>query len=286
MILIFSVSSVYGGGLEVAPAAVPASSPVVPLKSGQIPQSTVAYGEGPIAQAYLSFPTARYDHGVLGDAIEAAGLTITLDHGAVLNYKLPPDRVFEDLMPRLVHLDTKGSDKIVVVESDVKLGASLAVYGINSGIGSGRIEKVASTPFIGRPYRWLNPLGVGDFNGDAVPDLAIVSTPHIGGTLKLFSYTPPNLASYAQKDGVSTHFIGSTDLKMGAVVEGKEKDLILAPNQQHDKLLLLEWIDGKIIETARASLPAAMVSGLSPAGINQWTFRLKNGSYYTVNAVP
>jgi hypothetical protein len=282
VILIFSLSSVYGAGLEIVPAAAPASLPVVPLKKGQIPQSIVAYGEGPIAQAYLSFPTRRYDHEVLGDAIEAAGLTITLDHGKVLEYELPANRVFEDLIPRLIDLDARGADKIVVVESDVRLGASMAVYGLREG----RIVKVAATSFIGRPYRWLNPLGAGDFNGDSVPDLALVSTPHIGGTLKLYSYTPPRLESYAQKGGVSTHFIGSTDLGMGAVVRCREKDLILAPNQQHDKLLLLEWVDGEIIETASAPLSVEMVSGLSPAGHNRWLFMLKNGSCYMVKAVP
>jgi hypothetical protein len=231
---------------------------------------------------YLSSPTRRYDHGVLGDAVEAASLTVVLDHGKELKFELPRHRVFEDLQPRLVNLDGKGTDEIVIVESDVRLGASLAVYGLRDG----RIEKVAATPFIGRPNRWLNPLGAGDFNGDSVMDLALVATPHIGGILKLYSYTPPTLRSYAQIGGVSTHFIGSTALGMGTVVKGKLKDLILAPSQRRSRLLLLEWVDGKINEKAVLLLPAEMVSELVPADPNQWTVGLKDGTFYRIKAVP
>ncbi|MCJ7498916.1 hypothetical protein MUP29_01555 [bacterium] len=282
----------YGSRLELSIVPVPEASPTTPLLNGQIPHSRVAHGGGVIAKAYLSSPTRRYAHRVLGDEVEAASLTLVLDDGKELRYELPESRVFEDLEPRLVNLDAKGPDevmadeavpdKIVVVESDSKLGASLAVYGLSKG----GVEKIAATPFIGHAYRWLNPIGAGDFNGDSVIDLALVSTPHIGGVLKLFSYTPPNLTSYAQMRGVSTHSIGSTALGMGRVVKGELKDLILAPSQQHNQLLLLEWIDGKIVEKARVALPASIGSDLVPAGYNQWTFRLKNGTYYTVKAIP
>lgn len=272
----------HGASLELSIVPVPEASPTTPLLNGQIPHSRVTHGGGAIAKAYLSSPTRRYSHGVLGDEVEAASLTLVLDDGKELRYELPESRVFEDLQPHLVNLDAKGADEIVVVESDSKLGASLAVYGLSKG----GVEKIAATPFIGHAYRWLNPIGAGDFNGDSVMDLALVSTPHIGGVLKLFSYTPPNLTSYAEMRGVSTHSIGSTALGMGRVVKGEPKDLILAPSQQHNELLLLEWIDGKIVEKARVTLPARMESDLVPTGRNQWTFRLQNGIYYTVKAIP
>jgi hypothetical protein len=280
-LILLAVAS-QGSGLELSSAPVPEPSPATVLLSGQISHSRVAQGEGAIAKAYLSSPTRRYAHGVLGDKVEAASLTLVLDDGKELRYELPESRVFEDLWPRLVNLDREGADEVVVVESDLKLGASLAVY----GLGNGEVVKFAATPFLGHAYRWLNPVGAGDFNGDSVTDLALVSTPHIGGVLELYSYTPPELTSYAQMRGVSTHFIGSTALGMGRVVRGELKDLILAPTQRHNELLLLEWIDGKVVEKARASLPAGIASDLVPTGSNQWRFRLENGSYYTVKAIP
>lgn len=276
--IVFLVSTVHAASLEISPAAAPENLPATHLLSGQIPLSKVAVGGGIIAKVYLSSPTRRYAHGVLGDKIEAASLTFILEDGRELRYGLPESRVFEDLEPRLVDLDAEGPDEVVVVESDRKLGASLAVYGLVKG----EIVKIAATPFIGHYNRWLNPLGAGDFNGDLVKDLAIVSTPHIGGVLKIYTYTPPRLSSYAQLHGVSTHFIGSTTLGMGRVISGEPKDLILAPDQDRNELLLLEWIDGEIVEKARVALPAAIISDLVPAGHNRWTFQLQNGSYYTV----
>lgn len=279
-LILLSLTS-HASSLVLSRVPAPEPLPDSPLLSGQIPHSRVATGKGTIAKAYLSSPTWRYAHGVLGDEIEAASLTLVLDNGKELGYELSESRVFEDLAPRLVNIDEKGTDEIVVVESDSKLGASLAVYGLRKG----KVEKIASTPFLGHSNRWLNPLGTGDFNGDSVMDLAIVSTPHIGGILKLYSYTPPDLTSYAQMRGISTHFIGSTSLGMGAVAKGEMKDFIIAPDQRHKELLLLEWIDGKIVEKARVPLESRIVSDLVPTGNNQWTFRLLNGSYYEVKIV-
>ena len=272
----------HGASLELSKTSAPVLQSAAPLLEGQIPHSKVAHGDGAISEVYFSSPTSRYNHGVLGDDIEAASLTLVLKDGKELRYDLPESRVFEDLEPRLVDLDGNGNNEIIVVESDSKLGASLAVYGLREG----KVEKIASTPFIGRAYRWLNPVGAGDFNGDSVMDLALVSTPHIGGVLKLYSWTPPKLTSYAQKRGVSTHSIGSTALGMGRIVNGKSKDLILAPSQGHDELLLLEWVNGKIVEKASMSLPAAMDGELVPTGDNQWIVRLQNGSWYSIKATP
>jgi hypothetical protein len=290
--LLFSISLVFitpfialtahGASIELSKIPAPEAAPTASLLSDQIPQSRVATGEGVISKAYLASPTRRYDHGVLGDGVEAASLTVVLSDGKELRYDLPDSRVFEDLEPRLVDLDGEDPNELVVVETDSKLGASLAVYGLREG----KLEKLAATPFIGRAYRWLNPVGAGDFNGDGVSDLALVSTPHIGGVLKLYSYTPPKLTSYAQKGGVSTHSIGSTNLGMGRVVKGEGKDLILAPSQSHNKLLLLEWVDGKIVERARVGLPSDIVSALESVGAHLWRFRLKNGDWYRARVKP
>ncbi len=280
--LIFIAITAHGASIELSKVPAPEAVSSVSLLNDQIPHSKIAMGEGVISKAYLASPTRRYDHGVLGDGVEAASLTVILNDGKELRYDLPDSRVFEDLEPRLVDLDGESPEEIVVVETDSKLGASLAVYGLREG----KLEKLAATPFIGRAYRWLNPVGAGDFNGDAVMDLALVSTPHIGGVLKLYSYTPPNLTSFAQMSGVSTHSIGSTELGMGRVVEGEKKDLILAPSQFHNKLLLLEWVDGKIVERARVGLPSDVVSALELVGDHQWRFRVKGGDWYRVKAVP
>ena len=179
-----------------------------PGRADQIPHSRVAQGSKDIAGTWLAIATNRYPHGVLGDALEASRLSVESRQGTTLILDLPPNRVFEDLHPRLIDLDGDGRDEIIVVESDKELGASLAVYGIVEG----RLAKRSATPFLGRSNRWLNPLGAGDFNGDGKLDIALVATPHIGGILRLYHFTEPKLSKFAEYRGVSTHSLGNTEL--------------------------------------------------------------------------
>lgn len=263
---------------EIRPAPAAAATPSYP---DQLPQSHAAHGTRDIAAAWLAQPTARYDHGVLGDGLEAARLVVETRTGKRLHLDLPEQRVFEDLHPRLADLDHDGRDEIIVVESDANEGAALAVY----GIAGDRIALRARTPFIGRAYRWLNPVGAGDFDGDGRLDLALVATPHIGGVLRLYRYSPPELRLFAESDGVSTHRMGSTELGLGQVVPGhaapgKPHDRLLLPDQTQHALLLIEWTPAGLREIARAPLPARLRSSLAPAGDRRWHFELDDGRHF------
>ena len=61
-------------------------------------------------------PTTRYAHGVLGDAVEWGTLTIR-DNGKTRRVRLPDDRVFEDLTPRLWNVTGDETPEIVVIET-------------------------------------------------------------------------------------------------------------------------------------------------------------------------
>ena len=108
-----------------------------------MPHSRVARGERDIAAAWFAGATDRYAHGVLGDAIEAARLMVETRAGRRLQFELPAHRVFEDLEPRLADLDGDGRDEIIVVESDINLGASLAVYAL---AGDRLVKRAATVP--------------------------------------------------------------------------------------------------------------------------------------------
>jgi hypothetical protein len=66
-----------------------------------------------IIEAEYTEPTARYAHGVLGDAVEWGALVLTVDmcfgcevkHVRQFTIRLPENRVFEDIAPRIVDLD-------------------------------------------------------------------------------------------------------------------------------------------------------------------------------------
>ena len=244
----------------------------------QLPGSRIARGDGNIAAAWLAGPTSRYGHGVLGDRVEGSRLAVESRTGKIIVHELPVSRVFEDLIPRLIDLDGDGEDEILIVETDSQRGASLAVYGVVDE----RIVRKSTTPFLGRAYRWLNPLGVGDFDADGRLDIALVATPHIGGRLRLYRNTPPTLTQFAEAGGVSTHSIGSRELGLGRIVRNAERDRLLLPNQSHQSLLLLEWTPGGIRELARQALPASIATSLQPTGDNRWRFQTNDGRHLEV----
>ncbi len=278
--LLFSLSSQLACAeqLKVTSIKPPVLERNTPAKPNQIPLSRVAYGEHNIKAAWFAGATTRYLHGVLGDGIEASQLVVEIDGGKVLQFELPDNRVFEDVEPRLADMTGDDADEILVVESDVKLGASLAVFGVVEG----ELVRIASTPFIGRANRWLNPIGVGDFDGDGKPDVALISTPHIGGVLRLYHLQGKSLKQFAKYSGVSTHSIGSTQLGLGRVVFSQPRDRFLLPNQAHSALMLLELTSDGWVEHAKVKLPSRIVSSLEPIKADVWRFKLANGEWYKV----
>jgi len=251
----------------------------VPEKPDQLPLSRIARGRLNITAAWLAGPTNRYRHGVLGDDLEAARLVVEIHSGKRLQVDLPPGRVFEDLEPRLADVDGDNRDEIIVVESDKLLGASLAVYGILDN----RLARIAATSFLGQPHRWLNPLGVGDFDGDGKLDIALVATPHIGGILRLYRFETSGLSLFAEYPGISTHRMGSTELGLGRVVSAKPRDQMLVPDQTRRVLMLLEWSPDQWQLIAQTQLSGQLGSSLTPTGDGGWRFQLEDGRHFEVH---
>lgn len=119
---------------------------------------------------WLASPTLRYPHAALGSREHAGSLHVVLAQGAgpqELVYRLPPHRVFEDRIPRLVDLDGDGRDEIVVIESDALRGTALVVFGVQKMPDSAppnrrnwsnwRVARTRAVPFAG-PIRWGFPI--------------------------------------------------------------------------------------------------------------------------------
>ncbi|MEM8622234.1 MAG: VCBS repeat-containing protein [Pseudomonadota bacterium] len=183
------------------------------------PDAGAAHHAGPgIVWAAYSDQTTRYAHGVLGDAVEAGTLrarTVSRDGETTgpceTAFTLPRHRVFEDITPRLADVTGDGLSDAIVIESDIAKGAQLAIYGLRDGA----LAKIAATPFIGRANRWLAPAGIADFDGDGVLDVAYVETPHIGGTLRLWSFAGGEAREIAARPGYSNHRIGENWISGG-----------------------------------------------------------------------
>ncbi|MEL6785139.1 MAG: VCBS repeat-containing protein, partial [Pseudomonadota bacterium] len=129
------------------------------------------------------------------------------------------NQVFEDRTPRLVDLDGDGTTEIVTLLAQQGSGAAVAVYGERDGA----LILLSQTPFIGRANRWRNVAGIADFDGDGFLQIAEVVTPHIGGTLRFWTWKRGQLVPSGQAPGFSNHAIGSR-LQGLSVVEDFDGD--------------------------------------------------------------
>ena len=190
-----------------------------------------------IEKAEYTEPTTRYDHGILGDNIEWGALELTVDtctgcdggpHVRKFTIRLPQTRVFEDVAPRLIDLPDQASPVAMVVETDLSLGARLALYD-ESGL-------VASTPFIGRTNRWLAPIGAADLDGDGAVEIAYVDRPHLAKIIRIWRYEEgnQNLELVAELPGFSNHRIGEPEISGGLRDCGQGPEMIVADANWQD----------------------------------------------------
>lgn len=182
---------------------------------GALPDGRVVTGTRDIARVWLAEPVSRYDHGVLGDKIEAGSIVIEPRDGKPQTLRLKTDAVFEDLRPRLADLDGDGRDEIIVVKSYLKRGSALAVIGARDG----KYDVIAETPPLGSPNRWLDPVGAADFDGDGKIDLALVRQPHVVGSLELWTFADRKLRLAGEMTDTTNHIIGSRAINMSAVAD-------------------------------------------------------------------
>lgn len=173
-----------------------------------------------IAGATLAAPTERYDHGVLGDAVEWGALDIVMAGGGRVTLTLPQSRVFEDIEARLADLDGDGHPEVVVVETDLTRGASLAVYGARG--------RIAATPFLGQRHRWLAPAGIADFDGDGQVEVAYVDRPHLLAELVFVRLDGDRLVETMRLAGLTNHRIGDAFISGGVRDCGAGLELVLA----------------------------------------------------------
>ena len=214
-----------------------------------------------ITAATFDDPTDAYAHGVLGDTRTFRSLILSTDNRAgsglttsavarssTFRLRLPLDRVFEDVAPRLADVDGNGDAEVVVVETQVDLGAQLAVYD--------ETGKVAATPYIGQPFRWLAPAGIGDFDGDGRPEIAYVDRPHLLRELVFVRLEGDRLVEVARAPGFTNHRIGDEDIT-SAVRDCAGQSEVLLPDAGWSRLMAVRLAEGNVISRDAGPLHAA-----------------------------
>lgn len=218
-----------------------------------------AQGNGPV-KAWYERPTTRYDHGVLGDAIEGGSLVVLDEVGRKYELVLPETYVFEDITPRIADLDGDGQNEVVTIRTKLTAGAAIAVYQLQDG----KLVEKASTQPIGAPHRWLSIAGIGDFLGDGHREIAVVKTPHIAGVLEILSLRGDKLVRlYTPQLGYSTHFIGAHFVSLAVVGQnaGDGASRLILPTQGRDRIVVLDLRKGVVVVSSHA-LPARLTEPL------------------------
>lgn len=182
----------------------------------------------------LTGPTDIYQHGVLGDSVEASGITmvkITPVPEVVLNISLQGKNVIEGISPIWSDMTGDGIAEIIVTVSDNENGSRIVVYNENG-------SQIAASPSIGKGYRWMHQLAVSPIGPDQELELVSVLTPHIGGVLEFYRYTGTELVKTAELKGYSSHEIGSRNLDMAVSgdFDGDGQLEILVPDQSRTNL--------------------------------------------------
>lgn len=247
-------------GLMIEPTRADCAAPVAALADApaftaqRIDKSQVAQGHKDIAWAWLGTPTSRYPHKALGSAVHAATLHVKTASDQNVVYTLPFHRVFEDLMVRLHDLDGDGRDEMIVVESDALRGSAIVVLGLRllpakPGFkASATIIELARSAHTGSTFYWLNPVGVADFDGDGKLDIASVTTPHVGGVLTLYHYSPPRLEPFAKAMDTSNHRMGDPEQNLAVIVKlPGTRPTVIVPDMSLKALHALRWVASEVV---------------------------------------
>ncbi|MCP4361321.1 MAG: hypothetical protein GY796_25205, partial [Chloroflexi bacterium] len=133
---------------------------------------------------FLTDPTDRYAHGVLGDALEGGGITLLETAPEIrIASQIPiaAPQVVEGLMPLWVDWNGDGRREIIVTLSDANQGAQINLF---SEAG----ERLAQGAAVGQGNRWRHQIAVAPFGPNGEMELAAVLTPHIGGTVEFYQW--------------------------------------------------------------------------------------------------
>lgn len=208
-----------------------------------------------VAGALFRGETDAYQHCILGDCLEWSVLEIVgrAADGTLTARQFPAGEgfVFEDTGVRFWDVTGDGQYEVVVVLTSQDLGASLAVYSAEG--------RIAQTPYIGRPNRWLAPVGAADFDGDGRIEVAFVDRPHLAKVLRVFEWDGAELRLEAEMAGLTNHRIGE-DFITGGVRDCGNGPEILTVNTDWTAIMVTRLTARRLETTPFAPFNAAAMA--------------------------
>jgi hypothetical protein len=203
-----------------------------------------------LVEAHYEAPVERYRHFALGRPYEYSQLTATSDQGRVVSLVLDEAEVFEDFKPRIVKLATGVPDEILAIVSRSDAGSRLVLFRLNDD----HLDISAQSPSIGTPMRWLNLVGVADLDGDGHAEIVAVTTPHIGGKLRVYRRQNRDLVEFASLPGFSNHVFGSPEQGLSAPISIEGQMRLLVTDASRFRLRIIELKGARLVEIGQCLL--------------------------------
>jgi len=211
----------------------------------------------------LGGPTDRYDHDILGDAIDASAINLIETEPELRILKTimieAPD-VIEGISAIWADIDNDGARDIIVTLSNNRGGSRIDAFHEDGTL-------LTESDPIGLGHRWRHQIAVASFDGSGMPLLAAIRTPHIGGIIEFFQYENGKLEITNEIKGFSSHSIGSRNLDSALAGDFNNDGVtdLLAPNQSHSSLGIVSNFNViatlPLLDTLTSSLSATAING-------------------------
>ncbi len=206
--------------------------------------------------AVLSHPTQRYRHGVLGDEIEAAAVTLLRrdDLSPIATLTVAAPAVIEQR--RVQPFAAAGAYGMLITRSTPDEGAGVEAIALRGDA----LVPVASAPPIGAGERWLNLFAATGDHAYAV------RTPHLGGPLERLRKAGAHLQTSRFALDVTNHQIGSRNLDLALLLPppaGAKVDVLALPTLDLRNVRLVACDDAGCTAVAMLKLDAPLSSNLA-----------------------
>jgi len=210
----------------------------------------------------LAGVTGRYDHGVLGDGLEAGAAVVVDAEDWRVEHRIDvAPAVVEGIAPLAADVEGDGEPEVIVTLSDADRGARVAAFGLDGG-------RIATGPAIGQGYRWRHQLAVAPFGPGGETELAAVRTPHIGGTAEFYRLREGRFEIVAERAGYSSHAAGSRNLDGGLAgdLDGDGRTELLVPTDDRGTLAALRRTGDGVEEAFRLPVGGRVRTNLHAVG--------------------